>query len=82
MAASRQASPERKKTTQSTRTTTAKSTATKSRKTASSGSRSRKKKKKINSAAFNEAALFIALAVALILFISNFGLAGKFGTFF
>ena len=43
---------------------------------------SRKKKKKISSAAFNEAALFIALAVALILFISNFGLAGKFGTFF
>lgn len=82
MASSRQTSPEKKRTTQSTRTTTAKSTATKSRKTASSGSRSRKKKKKINSAAFNEAALFIALAVALILFISNFGLAGKFGTFF
>ena len=36
----------------------------------------------MNSAAFTEAALFIALAVALILFISNFGLAGKVGTFF
>ena len=36
----------------------------------------------MNSAAFTEAALFIALAVALILFISNFGLAGKAGTFF
>ncbi len=87
MAASRQTSPEKKRTTQSQRTT-AKSAATGSKKTASSGSRassasrSRKKKKKINSAAFNEAALFIALAVALILFISNFGLAGRFGTFF
>ena len=81
MAASRQTSPEKKRTTQSQRTT-AKSAATGSKRTASSGSRSRKKKKKINSAAFNEAALFIALAVALILFISNFGLAGKFGTFF
>lgn len=36
----------------------------------------------MNSASFTEAALFIALAVALILFISNFGLAGKAGTFF
>lgn len=87
MAASRQTSPEKKRTTQS-HGTTAKSAATGSKKTASSGSRalsgsrSRKKKKKISSAAFNEAALFIALAVALILFISNFGLAGKFGTFF
>ncbi len=80
---SRQTSPEKKRTTQSQRTTAARSTASRGTRTTSTRTTSkRKKKKKINSAAFNEAALFIALGVALILFISNFGLAGKVGTFF
>ena len=41
----------------------------------------RRKKKKVNSMAFREAALFIVMALALILFISNFGIAGRIGTF-
>lgn len=79
---SRQTSPEKKRTTQSQRTTAARSTTSGRTRTASTRTSSKRKKKKVNSAAFNEAALFIALGVALILFISNFGLAGKVGTFF
>ena len=79
---SRQTSPEKKRTTQSQRTTAARSTASRGTRTASHRTSSKRKKKKINSAAFNEAALFRALGVALILFISNFGLAGRVGTFF
>lgn len=87
MASTRQTSPEKKKTTQSqrtaqSRTTNAKSTTSKTTRTTTRSSSRKKKKKKVNSAAFTEAALFIALAVALILFISNFGLAGKVGNFF
>ncbi len=89
MASTGNTSSEKKRTTQSRRTasqqrtTTAKPAASKGTRTSASRSSSKKrKKKKVNSAAFTEAALFIALAVALILFISNFGLAGKAGTFF
>ncbi len=49
--------------------------------TRSSSKKKRRKKKKVNSMAFREAALFIVIALALILFISNFGIAGKIGTF-
>ena len=85
MASSKQAAVAKKRTAQSSKTTNAKSAGAKGTRTTTSRPRStsaRKKKKKVNSAAFNEAALFIALAVALILFISNFGLAGKVGIFF
>lgn len=89
MASTGNTSPEKKRTTQSRRTasqqrtTAAKPAASKGTRTSTARSSSRKrKKKKVNSVAFTEAALFIALAVALILFISNFGLAGKVGTFF
>ena len=85
MASSKQAAAAKKRTAQSSKTTNAKSSGAKGTRTTTSRPRSasaRKKKKKVNSAAFNEAALFIALAVALILFISNFGLAGKVGIFF
>lgn len=89
MASTGNTSSEKKRTTQSRRTasqqrtTAAKPAASKGTRTSASRSSSKKrKKKKVNSAAFTEAALFIALAVALILFISNFGLAGKAGTFF
>lgn len=89
MASTGNTSPEKKRTTQSRRTASQQRT-TASRPAASKGTRTstarssskKRKKKKVNSAAFTEAALFIALAVALILFISNFGLAGKVGTFF
>ena len=47
----------------------------------SSSKKKRRKKKKVNSMAFREAALFIVMALALILFISNFGIAGRIGTF-
>lgn len=89
MASTGNTSSEKKRTTQSRRTasqqrtTASKPAASKGTRTSASRSSSKKrKKKKVNSAAFTEAALFIALAVALILFISNFGLAGKAGTFF
>lgn len=49
--------------------------------TRSSSKKKRRKKKKVNSMAFREAALFIVIALALILFISNFGIAGRIGTF-
>lgn len=80
MASTKQTSSAKKKTTASKRTTAAKGTKTSSSRPRSSTGK--KKKKKANSSAFNEAALFAALALALILFISNFGLAGKAGTFF
>lgn len=89
MASTGNTSSEKKRTTQSRRTASqqrtaaSKPAASKGTRTSASRSSSKKrKKKKVNSAAFTEAALFIALAVALILFISNFGLAGKAGTFF
>lgn len=89
MASTGNTSSEKKRTTQSRRTASqqrtaaSKPAASKGTRTSASHSSSKKrKKKKVNSAAFTEAALFIALAVALILFISNFGLAGKAGTFF
>ena len=89
MASTGNTSSEKKRTTQSRRTASqqrtaaSKPAASKGTRTSASRSSSKKrKKKKVNSAAFTEAALFIALAVALILFISNFGLAGKVGTFF
>lgn len=89
MASTGNTSSEKKRTTQSRRTASQQRTAASkpaaSKGTRTSASRSsykKRKKKKVNSAAFTEAALFIALAVALILFISNFGLAGKAGTFF
>lgn len=89
MASTGNTSSEKKRTTQSRRTASqqrtaaSKPAASKGTRTSASRSPSKKrKKKKVNSAAFTEAALFIALAVALILFISNFGLAGKAGTFF
>ena len=85
MASSKQAAAAKKRTAQSSKTTNVKSSGAKGTRTTTSRPRSasaRKKKKKVNSAAFNEAALFIALAVALILFISNFGLAGRVGIFF
>lgn len=89
MASTGNTSSEKKRTTQSRRTASqqrtaaSKPAASKGMRTSASRSSSKKrKKKKVNSAAFTEAALFIALAVALILFISNFGLAGKAGTFF
>ena len=89
MASTGNTSSEKKRTTQSRRTasqqrtTAARPAASKGTRTSTARSSSKKrKKKKVNSAAFTEAALFIALAVALILFISNFGLAGKVGTFF
>lgn len=88
MASTGNTSSEKKRTTQSRRTASqqrtaaSKPAASKGTRTSASRSSSKKrKKKKVNSAAFTEAALFIALAVALILFISNFGLAGKVGTF-
>ena len=89
MASTGNTSSEKKRTTQSRRTASqqrtaaSKPAASKGTRTSASRSSSKKrKKKKVNSASFTEAALFIALAVALILFISNFGLAGKAGTFF
>lgn len=89
MASTGNTSSEKKRTTQSRRTASqqrtaaSKPAASKGTRTSASRSSSKKrKKKKVNNAAFTEAALFIALAVALILFISNFGLAGKAGTFF
>ena len=89
MASTGNTSSEKKRTTQSRRTASQQRTAaskpaasTGTRTSASRSSSKKRKKKKVNSAAFTEAALFIALAVALILFISNFGLAGKAGTFF
>ena len=89
MASTGNTSSEKKRTTQSRRTASqqrtaaSKPAASKGTRTSASRSSSKKReKKKVNSAAFTEAALFIALAVALILFISNFGLAGKAGTFF
>lgn len=89
MASTGNTSSEKKRTTQSRRTASQQRTAASklaaskgTRTSASRSSSKKRKKKKVNSAAFTEAALFIALAVALILFISNFGLAGKAGTFF
>ena len=89
MASTGNTSSEKKRTTQSRRTASQQRTAASkpaaskgTRTSASRSSSQKRKKKKVNSAAFTEAALFIALAVALILFISNFGLAGKVGTFF
>ena len=89
MASTGNTSSEKKRTTQSRRTASQQRTAASkpaalkgTRTSASRSSSQKRKKKKVNSAAFTEAALFIALAVALILFISNFGLAGKAGTFF
>ena len=89
MASTGNTSSEKKRTTQSRRTASqqrtaaSKPAASKGTRTSASRSSSKKrKKKKVNNASFTEAALFIALAVALILFISNFGLAGKAGTFF
>lgn len=87
MASSRQTSSARKRTTTPQRSTAVKSTGANRTRTSSTSTRPRqtsgkRRKKKIKSVAFNEAALFAVLAVALILFLSNFGIAGKFGKFF
>ena len=47
--------------------------------TRSSSNKKKRKKKKVNSMAFREASLFIVRALALILFISNFGIGGGVG---